>query len=45
MQVVFLWLALYRIPRERRQLPEQSAQVLAREMIAGEVRDGTQIEQ
>lgn len=42
--VVFLWLALYRIPRERRQLPEQSAQTLAREMIAGEVRDGTPTE-
>ena len=34
--VVFLWLALYRIPRESRHLPEQSVQALSNEMIAGE---------
>ena len=42
--VVFLWLALYIIPRDRRRLPEQSAQVLAREMIAGETSDAVQTE-
>lgn len=34
--VVILWLALYRIPRECRHLPEQSAQTLANDMIASE---------
>ena len=39
---VFLWLALYRIPRERQLLPEQSAHTLAQEMIAGETSDTVQ---
>jgi len=42
--VVFLCLTLYIIPRDRRRLPEQSAQTLAREMIAGESSDAVQTE-
>ncbi len=43
--LVFVWLALYVIPRERRRLPEQSTRTLAREMIVGETTRGTPLEE
>ncbi len=42
--LVFLWLALYIIPRERRRRPKQSARSLSSEWKAGEATDGLMTE-
>ena len=42
--LVLLWLALFRLPQERKNLPTQSAQTLAHGMQAGEMTEGTPLE-
>lgn len=42
--LLMLWVAFFTIPRERRTVPIQSAQVLAQGFVAGEITEGNPLE-